>query len=221
MEYFDISWSHEDKIFRLGMIGDGNCFIHSLLYALNPKRGQFYLDDYDDDIGSNKTYRECSRSKKRKFSKIVRKWLSVQLDEPQDIFDGLTWYQSYGNGTLPTYNEKIPGEGYDLESVQKLIDSCQFYGDIIIGITAAILGIDVAIVQIDQEKGLYIANPTDTFHSTNEKIVPKHVVLVFRPGYKEEDRNHYEIIGTENTSGDMKFLFKHNDNLIKYLNQSN
>lgn len=202
------------------MIGDGNCFIHSLLYALNPKRGEFYLDDYDD-IGSDKTYRECSRSKKRKFSKIVRKWLSVQLDEPQEIFNGLTWYQSYGNGTLPTYNEKIPGKGYDLESVQNLINSCRFYEDMIIGITAAILEIDVVIVQMDREKGLYIASSTDTFQSTNGKIIPKHVVLVFRPGYKEEDRNHYEVIGIENTSMNMKFLFKYDDNFIKYLNQSN
>jgi len=132
-EKIDVTWYNE-KVVRIGSIGDGSCYFHSVLNA--------YLKEYqiNPDINFRKN-----------FAKGIRNDLAKRLEMPDPDSPGKTYYET---GVLPEiYAEQLLGleleVDYSLEGIQKLLRSDSYLGDEIYKFAADSIGIDIYIMRLE------------------------------------------------------------------------
>jgi SAM-dependent methyltransferase len=177
VEFIKVTWWHE-KVLRIGSIGDGSCYFHSVLNS--------YLKYYQTN--SNQKFRED-------FVKKIRKELALTLSEPNPNDPNKTWYETAANGQfLSLYEQQLLGidfkdifdqkVDFSLKGLEKHIDSTAYLGDEIYSFAAEVLGLDIYIMRLT-DKDLYV------HLNTHIKGKNKRSVVISGNGY------HFESIGIE------------------------
>ena len=190
-----VAWYPHEKVVRIGAIGDGSCFYHSVL-------GAYYVP-----------YQNNNNTKYRKnFVRLLRRDLAYYLQTERP--DGKTvWEVTVGGQFKELYEQQelgliledqfgIPID-FSSEGLQKLLNSTRYLGDEVYGYSAEALGIDIYVTRLTTA-GLNV------HLDTSKPGVVRKVVVISGNGA------HYEIIGVER-NGLFQTVFDSNDPFIQAL----
>ena len=168
-------YKSNEKVVRIGAIGDGSCFFHSVLNA--------YLKLYQTN--PDPKFR-------RKFVKDLRRDVSLTLSLPDPNNPNMTRYETAANGQFVALAEQQE-QGlsftdvfdqpvdFTLEGLQKLFDSDMYLGDEIYGYLADLLNLDIYVMRLE---GGELKRHLDT-----RGDVPRKSVVISGNGY------HFETVG--------------------------
>tara|TARA_R110001599_G_scaffold349372_2_gene577687 strand:+ start:348 stop:3398 length:3051 start_codon:yes stop_codon:yes gene_type:complete len=175
-----------DNLVRIGSIGDGSCFFHSVLNA--------YLKHYQTN--PDRTFRT-------NFVKNLREELASSLADVIDgkqrydltIFPELREQQLAGVDFEAIFNQKID---FSLPGVQKLLTSSEHLGDEMYNFASESLGIDIYVLRLEDDLKVHL----DTYKSPGKRSV----VIVGK-------NCHFEVVGLEK-DGLYQTFFSPNDPFI-------
>lgn len=119
-------WYQEHPVVRIAAIGDGSCFIHSVLKA--------YLLSYANNPAV---------ANRVKLARELRRDMAFTLQLPDPTHPGMTFYQSFNNGIFVELSEG--DKSYTLANLQKIINSPGWLGDEIFNYTTQRLGVNVVV----------------------------------------------------------------------------
>jgi hypothetical protein len=152
---FKISFSDED-LFIIPVIGDGSCFFHSIMLAINP--------DYIKESLSNRI----------NMIHNLRKNLADLLDK--DKSENLTWYNYLSRGTLKILSETI--DDYSLDNMKKELLEMGPVDEKFYEYVSDILNIDLYIINSSNNN---IVNLEKDFYYKQRNSI----CLYFTPGHYE------------------------------------
>lgn len=158
---------------KIRTIGDGNCFFHSVLYAIYPKY-------------------QNNPELRHQLAINLRLDIAKHIDK-KNPETGLTYWESASNGHLVTLlideffsrnaqNFKID---YSVNGIKRLLNSNAYVGDEILSLTSNLLDINIIIIE---ETTKTIRKFAESFRSTRKSIL----IL------GNQDRQHYETCGVLN-----------------------
>lgn len=177
-EVVKVSWYPDEKIVRIGAIGDGSCFFHAILNA--------YLKMYQ--INSSPKFR-------RDFVQKLRRDIAESLKRPSSIDPSKNNYEIASGGQFVSlYEQQKLGVDFkdvfdypidfSLEGLYKLFNSSSYLGDEVYQYASDLLGIDIYIMRLTT-KDLYLHS--NTYKKDN--LRPSVVI--------SGNGNHFETIGIE------------------------
>jgi SAM-dependent methyltransferase len=191
------SWSND--LYRIATIGDGNCFVHSLLKS-------FY-----------RPYQENGDYRYRvDMAKKIRRDLALILTEENPDYPGHTYWSTTGNGALPrlTMQEVLDPNiieaynvDYSVAGIQRLLNSNRFLGNETYSLVADVFNLDVYILQATADE-LYPQTNTLYSHPANR---PRNAVIIMGDG------NHFEVIALRTPTG-LQTIFPPGDPFLQTLN---
>jgi SAM-dependent methyltransferase len=152
-----------EKVVRIGAIGDGSCFFHSVLNA--------YLKIYQTNPST--TFR-------RKFVKDLRRDVSLTLSLPDPNNPNMSRYETASNGQFVALAEQQQqglsfNDVFDqpvdftLEGLRELFDSDMYLGDEIYSYLADLLGLDIYVMRL--ENGILKRHSDTKKEGENKKSV--------------------------------------------------
>lgn len=191
------TWYDKEKVVRIGAIGDGSCFFHSVING--------YYKPYQNND---------NRKQRSVFVKKLRRDIAYTLQMKNPENNTLTMWETAANGIFKElYEQQMAGLemrdmfgnklDYSLEGLQRLLNSDQYLGDEVYQYASDILGIDIYVMRLTN-KNLY------PHLNTSKKGVERKVVVISGNG------NHYETIGVER-DGLFQTVFSQDDPFIKAL----
>jgi hypothetical protein len=189
-----VTWYPNEKVVRIGAIGDGSCFVHAIMNAYYPP----YQNNADNKF-------------RRRFVSMLRRDLAYTLQMEHDFMPGVTFWHTAANGAFATiYEQQLlakelgedfgGGIDYSMEGLQKLFNSTLPLGDEIYKYISDMLGIDVYVMRLTN-KDLYV------HLNTAEKGLERKVVVISGNGM------HYETVGIER-GGLFQTLYEQTDPFI-------
>jgi len=205
------SYPEETKV-RIACIGDGSCFIHSVLKAIDP----IYANN------PNYVHRTSRASK-------FRRDLAVLLNKKVDPKDpkSKSYYQKAANGALMelalqqmqlglTITDSLGQPmDYSLSGIQGLLNSRRDLGDEIYGYITEVLGIDVYVTRLTTtDLQPHIKSLGAKRNPQGNTPYDKGLILVI-----SGNGIHYEIIGIKR-NGNIQVIFEQEDPFIKALDTS-
>jgi hypothetical protein len=197
------------EVYRIGTIGDGSCFVHSLL--------QGYYPPYQTDTLS---YNDQPLTRTQ-FVDNLRRDLANQLglEDPNDT-DGRIYWETAANGTFQDfYDQQEAGDGslmkdvfgfaidFSLEGLQKLLNSRQYLGAEVYQYISDSVEVDIYIMTVDQ----YDLHP---YINTSLAGRSRRSVVICGNGY------HYETVAIQSQrNGLFQTLFDPTDPFIRAIRQ--
>lgn len=191
----NVSWWDENVV-RIGAIGDGSCFFHSVLngylksYQTNPDVN--YRSDF-----VRKLRRDVAESLKKKDSSGKTMWETAINGQ----FVALYEQQKMGVNFKDIFDYPVD---FSLEGLYKLFNSSSFLGDEVYKYAADRLGLDIYIMRVTEED-LYV-------HSNTVDEGNRRCVVISGNG------SHYETIGIMRNNM-FQTLFESNDPFINKINK--
>lgn len=158
-----------DKFRRINTIGDGNCFIHSILYLI--------MDDYANyDI-----------EMKQNVSRFIRRDLAFLINSNDPYNEGHKVYDRYEYSSLITVEDAndFDSSRYTLVNMMKLLNSDEYLGDEVFKFICDMLMINMYIISVENGKLIKYADII-----VNE-IYPVIIIYVI-------NNNHYESVVYDN-----------------------
>ena len=195
-----VSWypsPPNEEVVRIGAIGDGSCFFHSVL---------------------NGYYKEYQNNPDRRYRidlvKKLRRDIGFSLQEGDPNYVGkIRWETAAGGQLAGMYEQQQLGVDFEsvfgypidfsLNGLQRLINSNEFLGNEVYSYAADMLNIDIFITRLT-EKDLYV------HQNTNRPGSVRRVVVISGNG------DHYETIGLIRNSLFQTF-FEYDDPFIMAL----
>ena len=120
-------WYDQYPVVRIAAIGDGSCFVHSVLKSYNPS----YANN-------------PSATNRVKMARELRRDLAFTLQLPDPTNPTETLYQSFNDGIFPEYAKG--DAAFSLGSLQKIINSSGWLGDEIFDYATQRLGVNVMVM---------------------------------------------------------------------------
>lgn len=190
VEKLNVDWT-TDAVYRIGCIGDGSCFIHALLKAINNAYAAKQLD-------------------RVAVAKYIRRDIAYILSQsaqniaqfaPHTVFiydQTKTVYDNYP--AFATFAEFSPE--YQLINMMKLINSSNYLGNEIFELTADLFNINLYIMLANRNTLAYL----DSY------VKPHRTINVIISGQS----NHYELIAVRKNNM-LQTIFTNNDPFIDTL----
>jgi len=202
-EELTVTWYPNEKVVRIGAIGDGSCFFHSVLGAYYPP----YQNNPDREYRTN-------------FVSKLRRDIAYTLEMEDPKNPGKTLWETAANGQLAALHQQqvvssALGEVLDikdrfgnsldfsLNGLQRLFNSKSYLGDEVYQYASDMLGIDIYVMRLTN-KDLYV------HLNTSVKGLVRKVVVISGNG------SHYETVGIER-EGLFQTVFDQKDPFIKSL----
>lgn len=190
VQYVNTSW-YNKKLVKIGTIGDGSCFFHSVLKSFYKP----YAENRDINV----------RSYRMQVAQKFRSELATRLGQLSP--DGKnTYYQIVNNGNYPSFAQhgkiqNIFGRtvDYSLSALQQLLNSSSWVGDEVFGYVAETLGLNIMVMIASATDLKPLISPTTTFNNT---------IIVSGNG------SHFEVIGELLGNGLIQTVFGDNDPLM-------
>jgi len=193
-QYLNVSWYPNEKVVRIGAIGDGSCFFHSVLGG--------YYPPYQN---------EKNEKSRRNFVQKLRRDIAytLQMSDPENPDQNM--WENAARGQFKNLYEQQKlglvlddGFGYyldfSLEGLQQLFNSTRYLGDEVYQYASDILGIDIYVMRLTN-KNLYV------HLNTSKRNIERKAVVISGNG------SHYETVGVERN--DMfQTVFDSNDPFI-------
>ena len=131
IENINCSW-YDEKVYRVGTLGKGSCFIHALLTAID--------DDYTAIENETKKY---------KYADTIRAKIASIL-EKKNPRTGVSFYESISDGSLALLGtEDIE---YSIKGIKTLLLSNQPLGDEIYWLIGDVLNVNIHVVRSTQQE---------------------------------------------------------------------
>lgn len=215
--YDKISWG--DELYRIGVIGDGNCLFHALLLATDEK------------------YSSAENMEKIKMVSNFRQQLPAKINIIQfalfvydDLPSGVNKYLS--SAEYPFDKDKLKEDLEKLlymkefsnlaDNKEKLSDMLTKYiafleyiknqrehlGDEVSVLLSEILNLDIYITSIENGENTFVYNNPETAYKGRRSVILSHV------------KQHWEVIGRKTKEG-MLVLFEPTDYIIARLRKHN
>jgi len=215
VERINVPWYTQEPIVRIASIGDGSCFIHSVLKAMNPQ------------------YQEMRYPQRIRMAKRLRYELAVNLgastDEPvtpeviaarenikyfelspeisessfqfpiiDNDYENMIIYEITSNGVFPSFEENKITEpsddyyvNYSLPGIQNLLNSSTDLGDEIYGYVSETLNVGIIIVRMFTDQ---LKVHSDTLNLGGPDGFGRIVII-------GGNSVHYEVIGRKTDEG--------------------
>lgn len=174
-ESLKCSWY--DNLVRIQALGDGSCFIHSVLKAFYPK--------YQNDANS---------SHRASYAAYFRRDLALMLTTENPKYPGYNYWQTIGKGALPnilmqeikdpSLIEIYDNVEYTITGLQRLLNSNKFLGNEIYSLVSEVLDLDIYILQAKTDDLYYNSDTTN--------LVDRNAVVISGNGY------HFEVVAVDN-----------------------
>jgi SAM-dependent methyltransferase len=193
-QYINVLWYPNEKVVRIGAIGDGSCFFHSVLGGYYPP----YQNENNENV-------------RRRFVQKLRRDIAYTLQMNDSENPGHTMWENAARGQFKNLYEQQKlglvlddGFGYyldfSLEGLQQLFNSSRYLGDEVYQYASDILGIDIYVMRLTN-KNLYV------HLNTSKRGVERKAVVISGNG------SHYETVGVER-NGMFQTVFDSNDPFI-------
>ena len=186
--YVPVTCTWYDDVIRIATIGDGSCFIHSVLKA-------FYIP-----------YQNNANAKYRiELAKSTRAGLSLKLAEINPEYD-LTYWETTAQGSFVSFlmnqlaDETLMEESpvnYSLAGMEQLFNSTEYLGDEMYTFVGDMFDIDIIIFRVTTAD-LHLHEHTLT------KDSKRNIICIVGTGC------HYEVIGINKPEG-FQTIFKIDD----------
>jgi len=213
-----INTNWENKIVKIPTIGDGNCFIHSLLTSFYKS----YQDNNDIE------YRKNIASKLRrdiavylttpspipatvKIKQLMKEY-SEKTGEPEPLYPRV--YDTFGDGVfISNVINSDPEDRYTkgiynkfrIGGLQKLFNSCRWLGDEVYKYISDLMGVNIIVVE-DTTGIIRLQNHTI---STETKELP--IIVIIGSGF------HFESLGLDTDFGIQTIFFLDNEFIQKLI----
>lgn len=243
-----VSWYNE-PVFRIGTVAEGSCFYHAILYAIDPAyrniktykarsdmarklrtrlaqkltepmydNGPTWYNGYADGLFPNLTATQIDLEKVQELNEA--RLLLEEMEREAGPDADIDARQIIGDQRQRVTQLDNEVNEFTLEGIRRLIDSCNDIDDAVIGLSAAMLEVDIIVTQL-QNNNLIRVLSTDTAGATNNRIKPKHVIVVFRLDTESKyiagrRVQHYELIAVKRPSS-YNFRFNINDDFVQVL----
>ena len=135
----------------LSTIGDGSCFLHSVLLSFNEE------------------YRRENNSKRRKIVYKLRKDLSNVLEEKEDE---KSYYENLSRGEIKELSSTLPG--LELKNMKKYLNSHNWLDMYYLELISNQLDIDILIYN-QQSKKFYITGDEEIYHKGRNTILINYI----------------------------------------------
>lgn len=191
--YAPLTCTWYDDLVRIATIGEGSCFIHSVLKGF---------------------YKEYQQNNSARFRLVtaakIRRDLAILLGTEDRRYPGKTYWETTNRGALPRMvmtqiqDESLiedVGVDYSLSGLQRLFNSGSYLGQEIYEFISEVLGIDVYIFLATRENLIHLNN-------THRAGVHRNAVMVIGNTY------HYEVLAVDTPNG-FQTLFPPDDPFLQ------
>ena len=174
---------------RIPAIADGNCLFHAIASA--------YFKPYHTGTLNG------AKISKRKVVKMLRRELAHKLSQPVDPLnpDSPIYYDTLSNGNLQEFSKSAPE--FSLVNMKKILDSRESLGYGFMEDISDALNKDIYILD-EATEDVYVSNESNLYKGRNS------LVLYYAHG-------HYDLVGLEDTNGDIVTYFAHDNEFIHFL----
>ncbi len=190
-EELHVSWYPNEKVVRIGAIGDGSCFFHSTLNGYYPPYQNLTVN-------------------RREFVRKLRRDLAYALQLPDPHQPDKTNYETASGGQfVALYEQQLMGldfgdvfgepVDFSMEGLQELFNSNRYLGNEVYQYAADMMGIDIYVTRLT-DKDLYV-------YQTTAGNIDRNVVVISGNGV------HYETVGVER-DGKFQTVFSPNDPFV-------
>lgn len=191
--YAPLTCKWYDDLVRIATIGDGSCFIHSVLKA-------FYRE-----------YQENNNAKFRlDLAARVRRDLAFVLGLENPQYPGHTYWETSAKGAFPRMvmqqinNEELIKDlrvDYSISGLKYLFNSHSQLGDEVYTFVADAMNIDIYVLRATRE------NLYPHYHTRNPNVIRNGIVII-------GNMYHYEVLGV-NTAEGFQTVFPPNDPFLE------
>ena len=136
-------------LYTIPSIGDGSCFLHSVLRAISPE------------------YTEKSKEGKMKMVKEIRETLSEMIDQAPEG-EGKTYYELLSRGQLKELSETF--DETKLEEMKKFLKGGDWFNQLYVEFISNVFDIDIYIID-HRKKELYIRGDNELFFKNRNSII--------------------------------------------------
>ena len=140
-------------LFVIPSIGDGSCFLHSVLRAISPD------------------YTEKNTKERIEMVIEVRKDLAEMIDKPVEGSEGKTYYELLSRGQLKELSETF--DEIKLEEMKKFLRSKDWFSLLYVELISNVFDIDIYIIN-HCKKNLYVGDNELLFKNRKSIIIGYH-----------------------------------------------